>query len=135
MTTPSISVGAWPSSAHPAAPRLTARGRAVLLVALGLCAALAAAALVLGAPQAAAPAVAGVPGGGAAPDARGAELAARGLARPHTVAAGDTLWDLAVAIDPAGDPRLLVDRIQLMNGLADSRLAVGETLWLPVSQG
>jgi nucleoid-associated protein YgaU len=135
MTTPTLSVGAWPGSARAATPRLTARGRAVLLVVLGLCAALASAALLVGLRQAAAPAAEGIAEATGEPGVWGAELAARGLARPHTVAAGDTLWGLATAIDPTGDPRPLVDRIQLMNGLSDSRLAVGETLWLPIAQG
>lgn len=133
MTTPTISVGTLTPPA-PSAVRLTARGRALLLVVLMLGTVLAAAVSVIG-PGTAAPPTAAASPAPAGPDAWGAELAQRGLATAHTVAAGDTLWDLASAIEPAGDPRPLIDRIQLMNGMSDGRLTVGERLWLPISGG
>ncbi len=132
MTTPTLTVGALTGPAPTDALRLTARGRAALFVVALLAAAAAAVVLVIG-PGTAAP-VAATPTA-AAPDAWGAELAERGLARAYTVAAGDTLWDLATSIDPASDPRPLIDRIQLMNGLPDGRLSVGDRLWLPVAEG
>jgi nucleoid-associated protein YgaU len=134
MTTPTLTVGTLTVPAAKSAMRLTARGRAALLVALVLALAMAAVVLVIG-PGTAAPATAPASMAPTAPDAWGAELANRGLAAAHTVAAGDTLWDLATAIDPAGDPRPLIDRIQAMNGLSDGRLSVGDQLWLPVSGG
>ena len=133
MTTPTLSVATLTPPA-PGAVRLTARGRAVLLLGLMLGMVLAVIVSVVGpgtaAPPATAPSTA--PSG---PDAWGAELAQRGLATAHTVVAGDTLWDLATAIDPAGDPRPLIDRIQSMNGMSDGRLTVGDRLWLPVPVG
>jgi hypothetical protein len=133
MTTPTLSVGTLAPPA-PGAVRLTARGRALLLLVLMLGTVLAVVVSVIG-PGTAAPPTAVASSAPAGPDAWGAELAQRGLATAHTVAAGDTLWDLATAIDPAGDPRPLIDRIQLMNGMSDGRLTVGDRLWLPVLGG
>lgn len=62
----------------------------------------------------------------------GAALALQGLATAHTVVPGDTLWDLAVALDPVGDPRLVVEHIREINGLSSAGLEVGQQLWLPV---
>jgi hypothetical protein len=135
MTTPTLTVGALTGPAPTKALRLTARGRAAVLVVALLAAAAAALVLVVGpgtaAPVGVTPTAAAAP----APGAWGAELAERGLARAYTIAAGDTLWDLATSIDPASDPRPLIDRIQLMNGLPDGRLTVGDQLWLPLPGG
>ena len=133
MTTPTLSVGTLTAPA-PGAVRLTARGRAVLLLGLMLGTVLVVVVSVIG-PGTAAPPTTAPSTATAGPGAGGAELAQRGLATAHTVAAGDTLWDLATAIDPAGDPRPLIDRIQLMNGMSDGRLTVGDRLWLPVPVG
>ena len=133
MTSPSISVASWSADRAGGTVRLTARGRALLVVLLGVAVAILAVAVlfVVGARMAAADTAAVVPEAGG-PVQPGAVLAARGLAHPHVVVAGDTLWDLATALDPAADPRVTIDRIQRLNGLAGSDLVIGRTLWLPV---
>lgn len=58
----------------------------------------------------------------------------------HRVAPGDTLWALATSVDPAADPRDVVDRIVQMNAVGtpgaplgpDLQLRVGADLRLPV---
>lgn len=50
-----------------------------------------------------------------------------------TVAAGDTLWDIAVEVAPTADPRATIDRIERLNAMtATSVLQVGQTLVVPV---
>lgn len=114
--------------------RLTGRGRAVVASLIGLGFLLGVLGLAL-------------PGGGQPADSvsassaqateslvdLGAVLAAQGLANEHVVVPGDTLWDLAVAIDPVGDPRLVVEYIREINGLGAAELQVGQRLWLPLS--
>ncbi|SNS61433.1 LysM peptidoglycan-binding domain-containing protein [Actinomadura mexicana] len=47
---------------------------------------------------------------------------------------GDTLWGVASAADPGGDPRLVVQRIIDLNGLAgDPTVHPGQELRLPSS--
>ena len=142
MTTPSIWLVSWPErrtapADRAAGLRLTARGRAVVAGLAVLTAVAAAAVLLLGAALAAPAGTEGrgVDGAVLVPAVPGAALAADGLAYPYVVQRGDTLWGIASTLDPAGDPRPLVDRIQQLNARADSRLAVGEVLWLPVGSG
>lgn len=49
----------------------------------------------------------------------------------HIVAPGDTLWQLAVSIDPGADPRETVDRIMRLNGLTQAEVEVGRVLLVP----
>jgi hypothetical protein len=59
----------------------------------------------------------------------------------HRVAPGDTLWALATSVDPAADPRDVVDQIVQMNAVGtpdaplgpDLQLRVGADQRLPVS--
>ncbi len=134
MTSPTIAP--WAADTAVAAIRLTGRGRAILGALLAVVAVIAAAGLLLGAgsrPGVVAADAAAADSAAAGLD--GAALAALGLARAHVVAQGDTLWDLAVALDPAADPRPMVDRIQQLNGLQGSQLAIGQRLWVPVAPG
>jgi nucleoid-associated protein YgaU len=55
-------------------------------------------------------------------------------ARTVVVEPGDTLWDIASAADPKTDPRLVVQRIIDLNGLAaDPTVQPGQELRLPAS--
>ena len=59
----------------------------------------------------------------------------------HTVRPGDTLWEVAVAVDPQADPRDVIDRIVELNSGAgagfspDAPLRVGQRLTVPGSAG
>ncbi|WP_062465054.1 LysM peptidoglycan-binding domain-containing protein [Demequina soli] len=65
-------------------------------------------------------------------------FAADGPAQPaavdaYTVGAGETLWDIAAALTPAGDDvRDTVAQIQHLNAMPDTALAAGEQIYLPV---
>lgn len=48
---------------------------------------------------------------------------------PYVVQPGDTLWSIAVRLDPNDDPRPMVDRLAADHGGA--LLRVGDDLWLP----
>jgi len=54
---------------------------------------------------------------------------------PTTVAVevqpGDTLWGIAVAMDPGADPRALIAEIRELNGLTQSGLVPGQVLVVP----
>ncbi len=93
-------------------PRLTRRGRAVVV--LGMLVVLLVAGFTLGraSSQAAGPSV----------------------HRPLptvTVAPGETLWQIAARVDPSGDRRALVDQIEALNHLRDGQVVVGQQLRLP----
>lgn len=101
--------------------RLTRRGRLVVRMGTGLLALVAAVLLVL----------AGVLAGGGV-------AAGTGQARPvpvvhHTVAPGETLWQIAVRADPGADPRDVVLRIVEANGLRDANVVAGARIVVPVS--
>ena len=100
-----------------ARPSLTARGRAVVsaIFALGL-----SLAIVVQIGRATEPA-----------QATDATVPASLERTVYAVVPGDTLWDIATAIAPNEDPRSTVDLIQHLNGLSDSRLTIGQQLWLP----
>lgn len=59
----------------------------------------------------------------------------------HRVERGDTLWSVAVAADPTGDPRRLIEQIVELNSTdqkpfsAESPLRVGQELRVPTSRG
>ncbi|SNT17479.1 LysM domain-containing protein [Actinomadura meyerae] len=98
--------------------RLTRRGRAVLV---GFAATFTLVALWLSAGPGA---FAGAGEGG-----RGAPS---GPARTVVVGPGDTLWGIASAADPGGDPRRTVDRIMDLNGLrGDPVVHPGQEIRLP----
>ncbi|UOE44769.1 LysM peptidoglycan-binding domain-containing protein [Agromyces larvae] len=105
------------SSAPRTRLRLTRRGRVVLTALAGVPVALLAAVMVLGAGAAAAESDLG---GGAT------------SFRTVTVAAGDTLWELAESIAPGEDPRDVIGEILRINGLRDGAIQPGQQLALPV---
>ena len=49
-----------------------------------------------------------------------------------TIGRGDSLWAIAESRDPDGDPRVMIDEIKRLNGLADAILEPGQRLALPV---
>lgn len=49
-----------------------------------------------------------------------------------TVESGDTLWTLAKAADPEGDPRPLIAQIRQVNGLTTATLQPGQSLAVPL---
>ena len=50
-----------------------------------------------------------------------------------TVASGDTLWDIAGAVDPSADPRATIDRIERLNAMTPGTgLQAGQSLLVPV---
>ncbi len=49
----------------------------------------------------------------------------------HVVAPGDTVWSLALAAAPDGDPREMVDRIMRLNGLTAGDIQVGDVVLVP----
>lgn len=69
-------------------------------------------------------------GGGARPSAGPGAAAEVPPSGEWVVAAGDTLWSIARAIQPSGDVRALVDRLVEANG-GDVTLRVGARVALP----
>jgi LysM repeat protein len=54
--------------------------------------------------------------------------------RVYVVRPGDTLWSIAIRIDPPGaDPRPTVDRLTALNHVLDAEITPGERLVLPGS--
>lgn len=98
----------------PAAVRLTRRGRLVLLAAL--LALVFAALTVFG-------------GESAATSEKGSPVETRTV----EVGAGDTLWEIAADVAEPGEIRQMVYRIEELNALDGSALAVGQELAVPVS--
>ena len=100
------------SAASPSrpAPRLTRRGRVVVILLTLLLLVLAGFALGRVSSQAAGP------------------------AKPVptvTVHAGETLWDIAARVAPHADRRALVMQIEALNGLSSGRVVAGQQLRLP----
>lgn len=50
----------------------------------------------------------------------------------YVVQPGDTLWAIAVRLQPAGDPRVLIARLEAMNHL-QGELVAGQRIVLPAS--
>lgn len=50
-----------------------------------------------------------------------------------TVGHGDSLWAIAESIAPDDDPRVVIDEIMRLNGLADMMLEPGQRLALPAA--
>ena len=46
---------------------------------------------------------------------------------------GQTLWGIAVQVDPAADPRVIISQIVDMNSLSNTDIDVGQVLWVPRS--
>ena len=104
--------------AHPGRLRLTRRGRVVFTTLVSIPLVLWALISVLSA-------------GGAAADADGAAGGA-GLSY-ITVDAGASLWEIAVAVDPSADPRVVIEDILRLNGLDDAVLEPGQRLAVPTA--
>jgi LysM repeat protein len=49
------------------------------------------------------------------------------------VAPGQSLWDIAAAVDATKDPRALILEIQQLNGLSTSQVDAGMQLIVPAS--
>lgn len=98
----------------PAAVRLTRRGRLVVLAAL-------VALVFVG--------LAGFGGESAATSEKGSPLETRTV----EVRSGDTLWEIAAAVAEPGEVREMVYRIEELNALPGSALAVGQEIAVPVS--
>lgn len=96
--------------------RLTRRGRLLVTLLVGL--ALAAMAVVLTGSPTATP---GMEGGG---------LSATAYERV-TVQPGQTLWALALEVDPTADPRVVVQEIMELNALNSAGVRAGQVLLLP----
>ncbi len=47
------------------------------------------------------------------------------------VQSGETLWDIALSVDPESDPRKTVFEIEQINGLSEGSLQVGQQLIVP----
>lgn len=97
--------------------RLTRRGRVVFTTLAALPLVLWAALAVLGAGTAA---------------AGPAELAGTSF-EYLTVGSGDTLWEIAVGVDPDADPRVVIDEIIRLNGLDTSVVEPGQRIALPAA--
>jgi LysM domain len=71
--------------------------------------------------------------------ASGAQAANHGLPpaavhaglRQIVVRPGQTLWSVAMAAEPAADPRVITQEIMQVNALSSQVLVPGETLWVP----
>ena len=98
--------------------RLTARGRLVALLLVGV-AVLLAAVLVRGS--------AGAPGA-SSPDMRPVAL------RQVTVLPGQTLWSIAAATEPRGDIRDRIAEIRTLNDMESSSLVAGQQLFVPLGR-
>ncbi|GIH90450.1 LysM peptidoglycan-binding domain-containing protein [Planobispora siamensis] len=48
---------------------------------------------------------------------------------------GDTLWEIAEAVTPEGDPAVTVDRIMELNGLSGTLIRPGTRIYLPAGSG
>jgi len=53
----------------------------------------------------------------------------------HTVAYGDTLWDIAVAYSGNRDVREVIYEIQQLNGLSSAEIHPGQVLFIPTEPG
>ncbi|MCS4275096.1 LysM repeat protein [Mycetocola sp. BIGb0189] len=108
--------GTRPSGTHPSGKlRLTRRGRIVIttLVALPLVIALL---------------VVGLSAGGAVASSTPSDASFHYV----TVESGDTLWQLAVSLDPTADPRDVIAEIRDLNQLQGSGLEAGQRLAIPL---
>jgi hypothetical protein len=102
--------------AHSGRLRLTRRGRVVFTT-------LASVPLVLWA------LVSVLSAGGAAADADGAAV---GASLSYVIVdAGASLWEIAVAVDPSADPRVVIEDIVRLNGLDDAVIEPGQRLAVP----
>ncbi|HUZ23832.1 MAG TPA: LysM peptidoglycan-binding domain-containing protein [Streptosporangiaceae bacterium] len=99
--------------------RLTRRGRLVLG---GLVVVLAAAVVCLFSLDLA---------GGALASSHGSAGAGYRGMRQVVVQPGQSLWSIAVAAEPAADPRLVIQQIVEANSLAGATVYAGEQLWVP----
>ena len=73
--------------------------------------------------------------------ATGAQAANHGLPptavhagmRHVVVRSGQTLWSIAMAAEPAADPRVVTQEIMQVNALSSEVVVPGESLWVPAS--
>ena len=110
---PAPAVRAIRPGRQPASPRLTRRGR--LVVVLVLTVALFALASV------------GRVWAFATADASSGPVTSTWVVQP-----GETLWDVASAVDPGADPRDTIARIVDLNDLPTSSVTVGQSIQVPV---
>jgi nucleoid-associated protein YgaU len=54
-------------------------------------------------------------------------------ARTYVVRHGDTLWGIATRLDPARDPRTVVEALAAANGVRDAAIVPGQALQLPAA--
>lgn len=94
--------------------RITARGRAVLLVLASL-------------PVVIAALLFGINGGGASASLEGSSVPLEYV----TVQPGDSLWQVAESIAPFADPRDVISAIVSLNGLTSADVFAGEQLEIP----
>jgi LysM repeat protein len=50
------------------------------------------------------------------------------------VGSGDTLWDIAADLAPAGDTRAMMEEIERLNALDSSMVSVGQELIVPADE-
>ncbi len=98
-------------SSRPAPVRLTRRGRVVLALLVVLAAA------------------AGLVATGPVADA--ASASSGPVTAIVVVQPGDSVWSIARDLDPAADPRAMVERIRELNGLDDAVVVPGQALVIP----
>jgi hypothetical protein len=51
--------------------------------------------------------------------------------RHIVVEQGQTLWSIAVAAEPASDPRLVIQQIMEVNSMTGSTVRAGQMMWVP----
>jgi hypothetical protein len=69
--------------------------------------------------------------GGALASSHGAAGAGYRGMRRAVVEPGQTLWSIASAAQPKGDPRLVIQQIMTANSLSGASIYAGEQLWVP----
>lgn len=103
----------------PAPLRLTRRGRLVIATATVLVGTVAALTISI------------IVSGGAQASNHGQARAGYQGMHQVVVRPGQTLWSIAVAAEPAADPRLVIEQILAVNALPSSQLRAGQLLWVP----
>jgi len=100
--------------------RLTRRGRIVVGTLIALAAAAAASLIWLA-----------VAGQAQAASHAGPQVPLRDSVQRVVVARGDSLWSIAVKVDPQADPRAIIPEIVQLNSLRGTGIQAGQILWVP----